>query len=125
MNADQLTRLEALRDRLVDVALTDAEPANWAGHGKRPVDMTREERGDAKWCRGLAVQTVALTMQVQRLLSNPVTGGAVVPTDPPKDEAALVEEDPIEAEVKRFEAAAAEVMAARAVRAARDAKPKH
>jgi hypothetical protein len=125
MRADQLSRLEALRDRLVEVALADADPSNWTGLGRKPNEMTREERGDAKWCRSLAVQTVALTMQVQRLVSNPAAGGAVVPTEPARPvEQEPAEEDSVEAEVARFEAAAAEVLAARAVRAARDGAPK-
>lgn len=112
MRQDQLTKLESLRDRLVEVAINDADPANWVGAGKKPNELTRDERGDAKWCRSLAVQTVALTMQVQRLIQNPVAGGAVVPTEggttpaePEKDEA-----EQVEAEIGRFEQAAAELI---------------
>lgn len=119
MRPDQLTRLEALRDKLVDVALRDADPANWVAGDKVAKDMTRDERGDAKWCRGLAINSVTLVMQVQRLMANPATDGAVVPTSDEQPQ-----EDPIDAEVARFEHAAAEVLAARAVRSARDGKPR-
>jgi hypothetical protein len=112
MNQDQLARLESLRDRLIDTAVVDADPANWVASGKKPGDMTREERGDAKWCRSLATSTVALAMQVQRLLSNPATGGAMVPDVPagappvqPQDEEATVE-----AEIQRYEKAASAVI---------------
>lgn len=118
MRPDQLARLETLRDKLIDRALIDADPANWVAGGKAPKEMSREERGDAKWCRGLAINSVSLTMQVQRLMTNPATGGAFVP-DQPQTPAAAVE-DPVEAEVARYEAAAAEVLAARAVRVASD-----
>lgn len=84
--------------------------------------MTREERGDAKWCRTLAINTVSLALQVNRMLENSQAGGAIVPTEPAGDAPPAV--DPIADEVARFEAAAAEVLAARAVRTARDAKPK-
>lgn len=84
--------------------------------------MTREERGDAKWCRTLAINTVSLALQVNRMLENSQAGGAIVPTEPSGDAPPAV--DPIADEVARFEAAAAEVLAARAVRTARDAKPK-
>lgn len=108
MRTDQLARLETLRDRLLEVSLVDANPDHWIGKGKRPDELTREERGDAKWCRSLAVQTVALTMQVQRLMLNPATGNAVVPEDttqPPHDET-----ETVESEIARYETAAAEVL---------------
>ena len=123
MRADQIARLETLHDRLVERALADADPANWVAGEKAPKDMTREERGDAKWCRGLAINTVALTLQVQRMMVNPAAGGAVVP-DQPAQAPEAVEDDPVEAEVKRFEDAAAQLLAARVVQSARDAKPK-
>lgn len=122
MRPDQLARLEVLRDRLVERSLADADPAGWTASEKAPRDMTREERGDANWCRGIAVRTVSLTLQVQRLMSNAATGGAIVPDQP--NVASLAEEDPVEAEVARFEAAASEVLAARAVKAARDGSAK-
>lgn len=109
MTPDQIARLEALRDRLVDRALVDADPLNWVAGKKAPNEMTRDERGDAKWCRSLATSTVALTMQVQRLLQNPIAGGAVVPDKPdapPQDE-----EQSVEAEIARYEQAASEVLA--------------
>lgn len=108
MRADQLTRIEALRDRLLEVALRDADPANWVAGDLVPKDMTREQRGDAKWCRSLAVSTVALTMQVQRLMQNPVTGGAVVPDEPGKPEPD--EGETVESEIARYEAAASAVL---------------
>lgn len=115
MRPDQLLRIESLRDRLLEVALKDADPDNWIGTGKKPDEMTREERGDAKWCRSLAVQTVALTMQVQRLMLNPVTGNAAVANEPDKS---ADETDTVEAEIARYETAAAEVL----TRAARRGK---
>lgn len=109
MRPDQLDRLTSLHDRLLEVALTDADPQNWIGAGKKPSELSRDERGDAKWCRSLAVQTVALTMHVTRLLQNPVTGGAVVPDAPPAKPAEGEPED-MEAEIQRFEQAASQVL---------------
>ncbi|HEU6453996.1 MAG TPA: hypothetical protein VN201_00875 [Roseateles sp.] len=102
--------------------LIDADPINWIGGEKKPADMTRDERGDAKWCRSLATSTVALAMQVNRLMSNPAAGGALVPdqSEAPVETA----EETIEAEVARFEAAAAEVLAARVVKQAKGGKSK-
>lgn len=120
MRPDQLSRLETLRDKLVERALIDADPANWVAGCKAPAEMTREERGDAKWCRNLATSTVALAMQVNRMMSNPTAGGAVVPDQP--DTAPADEGETVEAEVARYEAAAAEVLAARVVKAAQNGK---
>lgn len=122
MTPDQLARLEKLRDKLVERALIDADPDNWIAGCKAPWEMTRDERGDAKWCRSLAVSTVALTMQVNRLMANPSAGGALVPDKP--ETAPQDEEQSIEAEVARYEQAAAEVLAARVVKRAKDAKAK-
>ncbi len=80
--------------------------------------MTKDERGNAHWCSRLAVQTVSLTMQVMRMVSNPSTGGAIVPTE--QDAPQETPEESIEAEVARFEAAAADVLASRTVKAAKD-----
>lgn len=115
MRQDQIDRLTALHDRLLEVALADADPANWIAGDKRPKDMTRDERGDAKWCRSLAISTVSLTMQVQRLMQNPIVGGAAVPDAPPAAPAlpapAEEEGDPVEAEIQRYEQAATELIA--------------
>lgn len=108
MSPDQLARLEALRDRLVDRSMIDADPINWVACDKLPKDMTQTERGDAKWCRGLAINTVALTMQVNRLLQNPVTGGAAVPDKP--GQAEPDEAETVEAEISRYEQAASAVL---------------
>jgi hypothetical protein len=113
MRADQLTRLEALHDRLIDAAISDADPSHWTAAGKLPKDMTQAERGDAKWCRSMAVSTVALAMQVTRLMQNPTTGGAVVPDTPEKPVAQQPqdEEATVEAEIARYEKAAEGVIA--------------
>jgi hypothetical protein len=107
---DQLDRLTSLHDRLLEVALSDADPDNWIGHGKKPNELTRDERGDAKWCRGLAISSVALTMQVQRLMQNPIAGGAAVP-DRPAAPTTPAEPEDMDAEIARFEQAASQVLA--------------
>jgi hypothetical protein len=109
MRTDQLARLEALRDRLLEVAISDADPDNWTACGSKPKDMSKDERGDAKWCRSLAVSTVALTMQVQRLMLSQAAGSEVQAN----------EEETVEAEMARYEVAATRVLAR-----ARDGKAK-
>lgn len=108
MKQDQIVKLEALRDRLIEVAMIDADPLNWTAYGKKPVDMNKDERGDARWCRILATGTISLCMQMTRLLQNPITGGAVVPSEPGKSEPN--EEELVEEEIKRYEKAATAVL---------------
>lgn len=86
MNEDQCRRLEAVEDKLVEVALRDADPGNWSAAGVLLCDMTKEQRGNAQWCRKTAVQTLALLNQVQKTISNyrqPQKG--VPPGDPDPD----------------------------------------
>lgn len=96
MREDQIKRLEDMEERLVEAAIADADPQNWSGAGQLLMDMDRETRGDAAWCRKTAIQTVALTNQVRSLISNYRTpGGGKSP----------IEEDPEQA-IKEAEAAA-------------------
>ena len=120
MRPDQKARMDDLRDRLIERALIDADPENWVAGNKYPEEMTREERGDAKWCRSLALSTVSLAMQVQRMMSTGATG----PVGPGAEPDPMSGQDAVEAEVARFEAAAAELLASRAVNNARNARPK-
>lgn len=46
MHQDYKTRLTALRDKFTDVVLEEAEPDNWSGAGKKPNELTKDERGD-------------------------------------------------------------------------------
>lgn len=64
MRADQIERLGTLAEDIADQFLTDADPKEWTGYGKTPVDLSSEDRGDAVWCRKLAVQTGALLARV-------------------------------------------------------------
>lgn len=98
MTPEQFGKISALHDRLVTVALRDADPDNWVAGEKKPSEMTRDERGDAKWCRGLAISTVALTLHVQRFMQTV--------TEAPAGEVV----DDVEGEIARFERAAAEVI---------------
>ncbi|BBP82460.1 hypothetical protein PHLH8_21020 [Pseudomonas sp. Pc102] len=68
MREDQRVRLSELRDELMETALLDADPKLWTAAGKAPADMSQEERGDAYWCRKLAVSTVSLLTKVQGML---------------------------------------------------------
>lgn len=73
MREDQRQRLADISEALAEVAIRDADPANWTAADKPLCDMTKEERGDAAWCRKTAVQSVALLGRLQQILRD--TGG--------------------------------------------------
>lgn len=73
MRDDQRQRLADISEALAEVAIRDADPANWTAANKPLCDMTKEERGDAAWCRKTAVQSVALLGRLQQILRD--TGG--------------------------------------------------
>ena len=96
MTPAQLSRLLEIQNRLVDVALNDADPENWTASDMYLKDMTSEQRGDAAWCRKTAVQTVALLIRVQQLTQ----------VQAPEDDK---QPDP-EQDIKRYEKAAREMI---------------
>ena len=118
MRADQLARLESILEGLINVALNDADPDNWVGSGKVPREMTQQERGDARWCRSLALGSISLTMQVQRLMECQLgdLSGQALPTV----DAQAAAEETEEAEIKRYEHAAAKVLARAQARTGHD-----
>ena len=69
MRDDQRTRLEELRDKLLETAVVDADPQRWVGAGKAPIEMTQKERGDAYWCRKMAAATVSLLTKVNNIVN--------------------------------------------------------
>lgn len=84
MRQDQFEKLQTLSEKLLDVALIDADPENWSGYGILPKDLTQQQRGDAYWCRKMAVsifsvlnRAAALTYIV-REQSNAGAGAAAV-----------------------------------------------
>lgn len=78
MEPEQRERLADVMGRLTEVVLRDADPDSWTAPGKTLKAMTKEERGDAAWCRKTACMTVSLLLQFQRLhqqaAEHPATG---------------------------------------------------
>lgn len=71
MRTDQRQRLQAIADRLIEQTIMDTDPDNWSGAGKILRDMDQDTRGDALWCRKIAVQTVMLTAKIELLSVDP------------------------------------------------------
>lgn len=91
MRPDQRERLAAVSERLAEVVIRDCDPDNWTAGGKTIGQMTRDERGDAAWCRKTAVQSVALLVRVETLLA-PAGDGKPGELEPdPEDQIARAE----------------------------------
>lgn len=67
MRQDQYIRLQALSEKIAEVALFDADPDNWVGVGKPARELSKDERGDAYWCRKVAIGTIAVLTKVANL----------------------------------------------------------
>lgn len=89
MRLDQYHRLQALAEELADVVINDADPKVWVGHGKKPNELTQQERGDAYWCRKMAVSSISVLTRVETLIGQAQERGGVDPAatpDPGQDE---------------------------------------
>lgn len=64
MRQDQLIRLQALSEKIAEVAIFDADPDNWVGAGKPAKKLTKAARGNAYWCRKVAIGTISVLMRV-------------------------------------------------------------
>lgn len=64
MRDDQITRLQALSERLGEVVITEVDPHNWPGAEKVPAELTQQERGDRYWCKKNAAATMTLLLKV-------------------------------------------------------------
>jgi hypothetical protein len=68
MREDQYLKLQALTEKLLDVAVVDIDPANWTGFGIAPIEMTQQQRGDSYWCKKNAIATIGVIVRVETLL---------------------------------------------------------
>jgi hypothetical protein len=60
MRPDQVQQLQKLSEDLADRFIGDADSTLWSGAGKTPADMSQQERGDAYWCRKMAMATAGV-----------------------------------------------------------------
>lgn len=94
MRPDQRQRLQAIADRLIEQTIMDADPDNWSGAGQTLRAMDKDTRGDALWCRKIAVQTVMLSAKIELLSVDP---GAALGKN-------RVDEDDVQRAIERAEA---------------------
>lgn len=106
MRQDQFEKLQALSEKLTDVVLVEADPDHWPGSGWKPVELTKEQRGDRYWSKKNAVATLSLIGRIHqltdaiRLASNAGNGGGAV----------VDSEDELDAEVAAAEKEASKLL---------------
>lgn len=64
MRDDQITRLQALSERLGEVVISEVDPHQWPGADKPLAELTQKERGDRYWCKKNAAATMTLLLKV-------------------------------------------------------------
>lgn len=102
MRVDQFLKLQALSEKLADVAIVDADPATWAGAGLTAGTMTQQQRGDAYWSRKMALSSISVLVRVQGLIHSTQQFGDTPPPGAPVADA--VDEPPsLEAEIAQAE----------------------
>lgn len=109
MREDQYRRLLALQERLIDVAIEEADPDRWPGAGIEAASMDKSTRGDRYWCKKSAAATIMLEARIAaRISSEQAAARAGLPPastdEPPPD-------DDLDDEIARFESAAAKQLA--------------
>jgi hypothetical protein len=67
MRKDQYLKLRMLSEKIADVAIFDADPDNWVGAGKAAKSLSKTQRGNAYWCRKVALGTISVLMRVEAL----------------------------------------------------------
>lgn len=107
MRQDQFDKLQSLSEKLTDVVLVEADPDHWPGSGWKPIELTKEQRGDRYWSKKNAVATLSLIGRIHqltaaiRMASNAGAGGGAAVSEP---------EEELDAEVQAAEKEAAKLL---------------
>jgi len=100
MRQDQFERLQQLEERLIDVAIEEADPDQWPGKGVAVAAMDQQTRGDRYWVKKNAVATISLAQRVGVLMGS-VQGFGTTPTA--EEGGDKQQHDHLDAEVKAAE----------------------
>jgi len=118
MRDDQFQKLQQLEEKLIDVFLVEADPANWPGAGLKIGNMDAPTRGDLYWCRKTAASVLLLATRVQSLTNGAARsagGGRGSPETPENGDDATAgqtarEEEQLDRDYDRAEKEAARLM---------------
>lgn len=107
MRQDQFEKLQALSEKLIDVAMDEADPDTWPGAGWKPAELTKEQRGDRYWSKKNAVATLSLIDRIHRIVNDVRSASAGGGADP----AAVTEaETELDAEINAAEKEATKLL---------------
>lgn len=67
MKPENLARIDALEDSLVDVLCDELNPEHWPGHGKRPQELDKEENSGRYFAKKAAQGTLTLLVKCESL----------------------------------------------------------
>ena len=70
MRPDQIQRLQDLSEKLAEVVLEEADPAEWPGANTPLAALTQQERGDRYWCKKNAAASFSLLERTTSLLTD-------------------------------------------------------
>jgi len=70
MRPDQWQRLQAVAEKVAEIAITDCDPENWAHSDKTSKELSRDQRGDAYWSRRQAIATCGVLARIHHLVAN-------------------------------------------------------
>lgn len=104
MREDQAQRLAELDELLVEQFILEADPRNWPGYGKMPIDLTRDERGDSQWTRRCAVGTAATLRSLHDLTDRHLGNQSKDPETQEK------RDDDLDKHISKYEAEAAKLL---------------
>ncbi len=102
MRQDQFEKLQTLSEKLTDVFLVEADPDNWPGSGWKPIELTKDQRGDRYWSKKNAVATLSLISRVASL-TNVIRMQGGEPLPPGPEQNGQSEEDGLDAEIREAE----------------------
>lgn len=69
MNDKQLEKLKKLQTLLFDTVMIDCNPKNWNGYDKKPVDLSRDERGSRSFDLKNADKTMAIFARTVNIIN--------------------------------------------------------
>lgn len=70
MRPDQIERLKDLSEKLAEVVLEEADPAEWPGAGVPLAEMSNEQRGNRYWAKKNAAASFSLLERTTSLLTD-------------------------------------------------------
>ena len=70
MRPDQLQRLAELSEKLAEVVLEEADPAEWPGANTPLAALSQQERGDRYWSKKNAAATFSLLDRTLSIVAN-------------------------------------------------------